>query len=132
MYLQKTLTLSTMIKSFVTGAAVIAVSALAPLSATAGPFVNVENNGSYVDGFQGSVTDIHLGYEGGEGAYGFYAQGGFALVDDTDDVNAELSGKVGGSLTVADSGFSLYGELSGITTDSDPVFGTKVGAKYNF
>ncbi len=128
MYLQKTLTLSTMIKAF----AVAVSGVLAGSAALAGPYVNVENNGSYVDGFQGSVTDIHLGYEGGEGAYGFYAQGGFALVDDTDDVNAELSGKVGGSVTVADSGFSLYGELSGITTANDPVFGTKMGAKYNF
>jgi len=128
MYLQKTLTLSTMIKAF----AVAVSGVLAGSVAWAGPYVNVENNGSYVDGFQGSVTDIHLGYEGGEGAYGFYAQGGFALVDDTDDVNAELSGKVGGSVTVADSGFSLYGELSGITTANDPVFGTKMGAKYNF
>ena len=92
----------------------------------------MENNGSYVNGFQGSVTDIHLGYEGGEGAFGFYAQGGFALVDDTTDVSTELSGKVGGSLSVADSGFSFYGELSGITTDNDPVFGTKLGAKYSF
>ena len=128
MYLQKTLTLSTMIKAF----AVAVSGVLAGSAALAGPYVNVENNGSYVDGFQGSLTDIHLGYEGGEGAYGFYAQGGFALVDDTDDVNAELSGKVGGSVTVADSGFSLYGELSGITTANDPVFGTKMGAKYNF
>ena len=128
MYLQKTLTLSTMIKAF----AVAVSGVLAGSAALAGPYVNVENNGSYVDGFQGSLTDIHLGYAGGEGAYGFYAQGGFALVDDTDDVNAELSGKVGGSVTVADSGFSLYGELSGITTANDPVFGTKMGAKYNF
>jgi len=131
MYLQKTLTLSTMIKSFVISAAATAV-ALAPTSVLAGPYANVENNGSYVDGFQGSVTDIHIGYEGGEGAYGFYAQGGFALVDDTTDVNTELSGKVGGSVSVADSGLSLYGELSGITTANDPVFGTKIGAKYNF
>ena len=117
-----------MIKAF----AVAVSGVLAGSAALAGPYVNVENNGSYVDGFQGSVTDVHLGYEGGEGAYGFYAQGGFALVDDTDDVSAELSGKVGGSVTVADSGFSLYGELSGITTANDPVFGTKMGAKYSF
>ena len=117
-----------MIKAF----AVAVSGVLAGSAALAGPYVNVENNGSYVDKFQGSVTDIHLGYEGGEGAYGFYVQGGIALVDDTDDVNTELSGKVGGSLTVADSGFSVYGELSGITTADDPAFGTKVGAKYNF
>ena len=120
-----------MIKSFVLSAAATAV-ALAPTSVLASPYINVENNGSYVDGFQGSVTDIHLGYEGGEGAFGFYAQGGFALVDDTTDVSTELSGKVGASLSVADSGLSLYGELSGITTANDPVFGTKMGAKYNF
>ena len=58
MYLQKTLTLSTMIKHLVFGAAAGAL-ALAPLSATAGPFVNVENNGSYVDGFQG-LSLIHI------------------------------------------------------------------------
>ena len=119
---------STMIKAF----AVAVSGVLAGSAALAGPYVNVENNGSYVDGFQGSVTDIHLGYEGGDGVYGFYAQGGFALVDDTDDMSTELSGKVGASVTVADSGFNLYGEFSGITTDDEPAFGTKVGAKYAF
>ena len=53
--------------------------ALAGLSATAqaGPYVNVENSAGFTGSdFNGSVTDAHVGYEGGEGVYGFYLQGG--------------------------------------------------------
>ena len=111
----------------------IAVSGvLAGSAALAGPYANVENNAGYQDGYQGSTTDLHIGYEGGDGPYAFYAQGGISLVDDTNDMSTELSGKVGASVNVPDTGFSVYGELSGITTDNDPVFGTKLGAKYNF
>ena len=42
--------------------------------ALAGPFLNVENNAGYQDEFLGSVTDLHVGYEGGDGIYGFYLQ----------------------------------------------------------
>ena len=43
----------------------------------------------------------------------------------------ELSGKVGGSVQVAED-VSIYGELSFITAEDDPSVGTKLGAKWNF
>jgi hypothetical protein len=121
-----------MIKSLIVSGVVATAAALASPVSMAGPFVNVENNSAYSDGFSGAVTDLHVGYEGGEGPYSFYAQGGFALVDDTDEISTELSGKFGGSIGLADTGLNLYGEVSGITTDDDPAFGTKVGVKFPF
>ena len=111
----------------------IAVSGvLAGSAALAGPYANVENNAGYQDGYQGSTTDIHIGYEGGDGTYGFYVQGGPAIVSPSEgDSEFELSGKVGGSVNASDN-FSVYGELSFITTEDDPSLGTKIGAKYNF
>ena len=112
----------------------IAVSgALAGSAALAGPYVNVENNAGYDGGdYLGSVTDFHVGYEGSDGAYGFYVQGGPALVSpDDSDAEFELSGKIGGSVQPAEN-FNVYAELSVITTDDDPSLGTKLGAKYNF
>ena len=120
-----------MIKSLIVSGAVASAAALVSPVAAA-PYLNVESNASYSDGFSGAVTDLHLGYEGGEGPFSFYAQGGFALVDDTEEINTELSGKFGGSVSLADSGLNLYGEVSGITTDDDPAFGTKVGVKFPF
>ena len=111
---------------------VVAIAAALASPVLAGPYVNVENNASYVDGYSGAVTDLHVGFEGGEGPYGFYAQGGFALVDDTDEISTELSGKFGGSVSLADTGLNLYGEVSGITTDDEPAFATKAGAKFPF
>ena len=111
----------------------IAVSGvLAGSAALAGPYANVENNAGYQDGYQGSTTDIHIGYEGGDDTYGFYVQGGPAIVSPSEgDSEFELSGKVGGSVNASDN-FSVYGELSFITTEDDPSLGTKIGAKYNF
>ena len=111
----------------------IAVSGvLAGSAALAGPYANVENNAGYQDGYQGSTTDIHIGYEGGDGTYGFYVQGGPAIVSPSEgDSEFELSGKVGGSVKASDN-FSVYGELSFITDEDDPSIGTKIGAKYSF
>lgn len=118
-----------MIKAFA-----IAVSGvLAGSAALAGPYVNVENNGGYSGGdFLGSVTDFHVGFEGSDGAYGYYLQGGPALVSpQSDDSEIELSGKIGGSIQATEQ-FGVYGELSFITAEEDPSFGTKLGVKYNF
>jgi hypothetical protein len=118
-----------MIKAFA-----IAVSGvLAGSAALAGPYVNVENNGGYSGGdFLGSVTDFHVGFEGSDGAYGYYMQGGPALVSpQNDDSEIELSGKIGGSIQATEQ-FGVYGELSFITAEEDPSFGTKLGVKYAF
>ena len=120
-----------MIKALIaSGAAVSAVALGSPVFA--GTYANVENNAGYQDGFQGSTTDIHIGYEGGDGVYGFYLQGGPALVSPSGgDVDMELSGKIGGSVQASEN-VSIYGELSFITAEDDPSVGTKLGAKWNF
>ena len=111
----------------------IAVSGvLAGSAAWAGPYANVENNASYQDGYNGSVTDLHIGYEGGDGTYGFYLQGGPAMVSPNGgDVEMELSGKIGGSVQATEN-FGVYGEISFITAEDDPAIGTKIGAKWSF
>ena len=129
MYLQKTLTLSTMIKAF----AVAVSGVLAGSAALAGPYVNVENNAGYSGGdYQGATTDVHIGFEGGDGVYSYYAQGGPAFVSPQgEDGEFELSGKVGGNVQVAES-VGLYGELSFLTAEDDPSVGTKLGVKWSF
>ena len=122
-----------MIKTLiVSGAAVTAAALGSP--AVAGPYLNVENNAAYAGGddFLGSTTDLHVGYEGSSDIYGWYLQGGPAVVSpDAGSTEMELSGKIGGSVQATEN-FGVYAEASFITTDSDPAFGTKLGAKYSF
>ena len=101
-------------------------------AALAGPYVNVENNAGYQDGYLGSTTDIHVGFEGSSDVYGYFVQAGPAIVaPDGDEAEMEISGKIGGSVQATDS-FGVYGEVSFITDDIEPIFGTKIGLKYAF
>ena len=101
-------------------------------AALAGPYVNVENNAGYQDGYLGSTTDIHVGFEGSSDVYGYFVQAGPAIVaPDGDEAEMEVSGKIGGSVQATDS-FGVYGEVSFITDDIEPIFGTKIGLKYAF
>ena len=123
MYLRKT-SLPKMIKSFVTGAAVIAVSALAPLSAIAGPlFFNPEANvGAGEDGVTGATVDLHLGAKG----EGFFAQiGPMVQIPDTGDTEVGISGKAGYNFGAG------YSELSFASIDSDTTFNLKVGKSFD-
>ena len=120
-----------MLKALIASSAVVGSAVLAS-PALAGTYLNVENNAGYQDGYQGSTTDLHVGYEGGDGVYGFYLQGGPALVSPSGgDVDMELSGKIGGSVQASPS-VSIYAEASFITAEDDPSVGTKLGAKWNF
>lgn len=119
-----------MIKILIASGVAVSAAALAS-PALAGPYANVENNAGYQDGYLGSTTDMHIGYEGGDGTYGYYLQGGPAVVTDGSDSDVELSGKIGGSIQATEN-FGVYGEVSFITTDSEPVIGTKIGAKWTF
>ncbi len=120
-------------------AAVAASPFLLAGAAFAGPYVNVESNLSYPDGsYSSAVTDIHIGYEGGEGKVGYYVQGGPAVshADSTDDTDVDFSGKAGISYAVADA-TSVYGEISGISDedssgDSLVNWGAKAGVKFTF
>ena len=130
-----------MLKTLIASGVAVSAAVLGS-PAIAGPFVNVENNAGFAGGdgldmdFTGSVTDLHIGYEGGGENTSWYMQAGPALVaPDAKDPDVELSGKIGGSVVVsADDKLSLYGEISFITVDTFDAanVGTKIGAKYNF
>ena len=123
-----------MIKSIFAATAALSVSAGA---AVAGPYVNVEANAGWTgDDYTGSVTDIHVGYEGalGDSGASYYVQGGPAIVAvDGADTETEFSGKAGIGLPVSDA-IGVYGEVSFLTAEDDDDFGVggKLGVKYNF
>ena len=119
---------------------IIALAALTSVAlatpANAGVYVNVEANGSRTgSNVESTTTDIHVGYEGGGEQFGYYIQGGPAIVAvDGADSYQSLSGKVGGSFQANDS-FGVYREISVLTaedSDDDNSWGTKLGAKYSF
>jgi hypothetical protein len=122
-----------MIKSLIVSGAVVSAAAALASPVLAGTYLNVENNAGFTGSdFNGSVTDMHVGYEGGDGAYGYYLQGGPAYVQPNgDDGEFELSGKIGGSVQATEQ-FGAYAEVSFMTGDDDASYGTKVGVKYNF
>ena len=121
-------------------AAVAASPFLLAGAAFAGPYVNVESNLSYPDGdYSSATTEVHIGYEGGEGNVAYYVQGGPSLnhAESTDDTETEFSGKVGLSVAATES-LGVYGELSGASngedSDGDNIvdWGAKLGAKFTF
>ena len=113
-------------------------STLAAGPAFAGVYVNVENNAGFTGAdYTGAVTDFHVGYEGGTDTFGFYVQGGPAVVtvDGADESDNRISGKVGATVAATDK-LDFYGELAVLTadsdTDNDNAWSTKVGAKFSF
>ena len=120
-----------MIKTFIALAATTA--SVAGPAAIAGPYVNVEANSGFTGtDYEGSVTDIHIGYEGGNETYGFYVQGGPAVIaPEGDDGETRLSGKVGGNIAATEK-LGIYGEIAVLTDEDDNLYGTKIGAKYKF
>tara|TARA_B100001109_G_scaffold49922_1_gene40172 strand:+ start:814 stop:1263 length:450 start_codon:yes stop_codon:yes gene_type:complete len=121
-------------------AAAFAAPFLLSSAAFAGPYVNVEANGSYPDGdYTGATTDVAVGFDGttSEGKVAYYIQGGPAFVhtESTDDTETEFSGKAGASVAINED-LSVYGEISGISAEknNDDVinFGGKIGAKFVF
>ena len=102
-------------------------------SAMAGPYANVESNSGYTgNDFDGSVIEIHKGYEGDLGEKGsWFVQAGPAIVaEDNEDTTTEFSGKVGASFDVSEA-VEVYGEYSFITGDKFGS-GVKAGATYRF
>ena len=114
-----------------------AALAAAPLfagAAFAGPYVNVEANSGFTGSdYTGTTTDLHVGYEGTEGALGYYVQAGPSLVTtDGAGTETEFGGKVGASVAATEN-LGVYGEFSWLTADgADTGFGTKAGVKYSF
>ena len=120
-----------MIKTFIAIAATTA--SVATPAAFAGTYVNVEANTGFTGtDYEGSVTDIHIGYEGGNETYGFYVQGGPAVIaPEGGDGETRLSGKLGGDIAASER-LGIYGEISLLTQEDDNLYGTKIGAKYKF
>ena len=98
-------------------------------AAQAGPYINVEANSGFTGtDYAGTVTDVHVGFEGAN----WYVQGGPAVLSpDGGDTDVELSGKAGGSVALGEN-LDAYGEVSFVTGEDDNGYGTKVGIKYNF
>ena len=123
-------------KTLALAIASVTAFAIAPAYA-GGVYVNVENNASLTGSdYTGSTTDFHVGYEGGEDGFGYYVQGGPAIVaTDGVDSDTRLSGKVGANVAATEK-LDFYGELAVLTadsdTDNDNAWATKVGAKFSF
>ena len=123
-----------MFKSVFAASAALSLSAGA---AFAGPYVNVEANSGWTGSeYNGTATDLHLGYEGalGESA-SYYVQGGATLVSpDGGETDTVPSGKAGLGLALTDS-LGAYGEVSFVGSgdeDLDRGYGAKLGVKYSF
>ena len=122
-------------------AAVFAAPFLLSSAAFAGPYVNVEANGSYPDGeYTSGNLEAQVGYEGTtEGGLAWYVSAG-PTVPHTDSPAAgedkfgdvELAGYLGASKSLTDS-VSAYGEVYGqTTTGDDNAYSGKVGVKFVF
>ena len=122
-----------MFKSVIAASA--AAVAFAPAAALAGPYVNIESNSGFTGSdYSGTTTDLHVGYEGSEGAVGYYVQAGPSLVSpDGAESETVFSGKAGASVAATER-LDIYGEVSFATgiDDADNGYGAKVGAKFNF
>ena len=116
-------------------AAVAASPFLLAGAAFAGPYVNLEANGSYPDGdYTSGNLEAQIGYEGGADKFGYYVSVGPTVghteaADEFGDV--EIAGYLGATYQVAES-TGLYGEIYGATADDDIDFSGKVGVKFTF
>lgn len=117
--------------------AVASAVALAGAPAIAGPYANVENNAGWTGtNYGGSVTDLHVGYEGdlGEVATWYVQGGGSYVAPDGAASDTVPSGKAGISVA-ATQALNIYGEVSFMGSGNDDIdrsYGGKVGAKYMF
>ena len=106
-------------------------------AAFAGPYVNVEANGSYPGGeYTSGNLEAQVGYEGTtESGLAWYVSAGptvshTEVADEFGDV--ELAGYLGGSTGLTEK-VSLYAEVYGATTPSDDIdFSGKIGTKFVF
>ena len=117
-------------------AAVAATTLLVSGAAFAGPYVNLEANGSYPDGsYTSGALEAQIGYEGETpGGIGWYASIGptVAHTESTDDFgDVEIAGYLGGSKQITEK-VGLYGEIYGVSNDSDIDFSGKIGTKFTF
>ena len=117
-------------------AAVAASPFLFAGAAFAGPYVNLEATGSYPDGsYTSGGLEAVVGYEGETpGGIGWYASVGPTVshTESTDDFgDVEIAGYLGGSKQITEK-VGLYGEIYGVSNDSDIDFSGKIGTKFTF
>ena len=112
-------------------AALAAAPLLASGAAFAGPYVNLEATGSYPDGsYTSGGLEAVVGYEGETAnGIGWYVSGGPTVThtetaDEFGDV--EFIGYLGGSYD------KFYGEISGVTNESEVDWAAKAGVKFTF
>ena len=106
-------------------------------AAFAGPYVNLEANGSYPGlDYEGGNLEAQVGYEGTtEGGLAWYVSAGPTVnhtetADEFGDV--ELAGYLGASKSLTES-VSAYGEVYGQSTPGDDnAYSGKVGVKFVF
>ena len=112
-------------------AAVAATPLLVSGAAFAGPYVNLEATGSYTDGtYTSGGLEAVVGYEGETpGGIGWYVSGGPTVThtESTDEFgDIELIGYAGATYD------KFYGEISGVTNESDVDWAAKAGVKFTF
>ena len=93
----------------------------------------LETNLSYIGSdYTSALHELHIGWEGENGAASYYIQGGpaYSAVDAASSSDLEFSGKAGGAVAVSES-VSVYGELS-LVTAKENGYGAKGGIKYSF
>ena len=106
-------------------------------AAFAGPYVNLEANGSYPGGdYEGGNLEAQVGYEGTTtGCLDWYVSAGPTVshTESTDDYgDVEIAGYLGASKAITES-VSAYGEVYGQATDGeDNAYSGKVGVKFVF
>ena len=123
-----------MLKSTI--AAVAATPLIFTGAAIAGPYVNIEANGSYPDGaYSSGNIEFQVGYEATTtNGISWYASVGPTVqhtetADEFGDV--EIAGYLGGSKGINEN-VGVYGEIYGATNDDDLDLSGKVGLKYSF
>ena len=118
----------------------IAALAASPLlisgAAIAGPYVNIEANGSYPDGtYTSGNLEFQVGYEGvTTNGISWYVSGGPTVqhtetADEFGDV--ELAGYLGGGKQITEK-VGIYGEIYGATNNDNVDWSGKIGTRYTF
>ena len=123
-----------MLKSTI--AAVAATPLIFTGAAIAGPYVNIEANGSYPDGtYSSGNVEFQIGYEGQTlNGISWYISGG-PTVQHTESAgefgDVELAAYLGGSKGITEK-TSVYGEIYGATNNDDIDVSGKAGLRYTF
>ena len=126
-------------KSIITAGLLLGAAHGLTAPAIAGVYGNIETNAGITgnDGYQGAITEIHLGVEGELGDATVYAQAGPALlaVEGVDGTELEYTGKAGIGIDIGER-TNVYGEVAFQTIErefnGDIPLGLKAGVKYNF